>query len=397
MRILVFNCGSSSAKFELFELNPSNRQSEVLARGNFERIGEKQPTARLIRAGSETTTPVQARDHREAVLQAITWLERDSDSSLKIDAAAHRIVHGGPDLFGPALLDDAVEKALASATELAPLHNPAALMAIAAVEERLPRLPQVVLTDTAFHRDLPDYARNYALPKELARRHQIRRYGFHGIGHAWMMERYSEIRGAAVSSLNLITLHLGAGCSATAIRGGKSMDTSMGFTPLEGLMMATRSGDLDPAIVHFLCQREGIDPARVEDLLNHESGLLGVSGVSRDIRDISSAAEAGNPDAALALAMFCYRVRKYIGQYLTIAGKTRAIIFGGGIGEHAHAIRERICGGLEHLGIVLNTEKNRAADGHEARISSDSSPIELYVIPLNEELYIARAALSVLS
>jgi acetate kinase len=339
----------------------------------------------------------QVRNHRDAVLQAITWLEQSVGSDLKIDAAAHRIVHGGPHLFGPALLDSSVEKTLEEATELAPLHNPAALMAIATVKERLPGLPQIVLTDTAFHRDLPDYARTYALPKALTQRHQIRRYGFHGIGHAWMMERYSEIAGAAMPSLNLITLHLGAGCSATAIRGGKSMDTSMGFTPLEGLMMATRSGDLDPAIVHFLCRREGIDPARVEDLLNHESGLLGVSGVSRDIRDVSAAAEAGNRDAALALTMFCYRVRKYIGQYLTIEGKTRAIIFGGGIGEHAHAVRARICSGLEPLGIVIDPAKNRMADGREARISADDSPIEVHVIPLNEELYIARAASSVLA
>ena len=397
MRILVFNCGSSSAKFELFALTPSERRAEVLARGNFERIGEKQPTARLIRSGSETTVPVQVGDHREAALQAIAWLEQSAGPSLTIDAVAHRIVHGGPDLFGASLLDDATEKALKVATELAPLHNPAALMAIAAVKERFPNLRQVVLTDTAFHRDLPDYARTYALPKTLTQRHQIRRYGFHGIGHAWMMERYSEITGAPVASLNLITLHLGAGCSATAIRGGKSMDTSMGFTPLEGLMMATRSGDLDPALVHFLCKREGIDTARVEDLLNHESGLLGVSGVSRDIRDVSAAAEAGNQDAALALTMFCYRVRKYIGQYLTIEGKTRALIFGGGIGEHAHTVRERICSGLEHLGILLDAARNRAANGREARISADGSPIELYVIPLNEELYIARAALSALS
>ncbi len=397
MHIMVFNCGSSSAKFELFELNPPDRNGEVLARGNFERIGEAQPTARLTRAGNQTTVSVQVRDHRDAVLQAITWLEQSIGSDLKIDAAAHRIVHGGPHLFGPALLDSSIEKALEEATELAPLHNPAALMAIATVKERLPGLPQIVLTDTAFHRDLPDYASTYALPKVLTQRHQIRRYGFHGIGHAWMMERYSEITGAAVPSLNLITLHLGAGCSATAIRGGKSMDTSMGFTPLEGLMMATRSGDLDPAIVHFLCRRERIDPARVEDLLNHESGLLGVSGVSRDIRDVSAAAEAGNGDAALALAMFCYRVRKYIGQYLTIEGKTRAILFGGGIGEHAHTVRARICSGLEPFGIVIDPATNRMADGREARISADDSPIEVHVIPLNEELYIARAALSVLA
>ncbi|HXZ88561.1 MAG TPA: acetate kinase [Candidatus Binataceae bacterium] len=399
MKILVFNCGSSSLKFELLELDDSRaRRGRILGRGNFERIGETHGEAVLIdSAGAQTTLDITVNDHGDAARRAIAWLEHlTSQPTLHVDATAHRVVHGGPDLVAPVLIDESVLTALEQAATFAPLHNPPALTTIRAVAERLPGTPSAVLTDTAFHRDLPDYARNYALPRELARRHRIRRYGFHGIGHAWMMQRYAELTASDPANLNLITLHLGAGCSATAIRNGKSVDTSMGLTPLEGLMMATRSGDLDPAIVSFLCRREGLDPAQVESLLNHQSGLLGVSGISRDVRDITAAADAGNSDAALALAMFSYRVKKYIGQYLAVPGRTQAIIFGGGIGEHADRIRAQICSGLDHLGISLDPVRNRAANGRESRFSSDDSAIELYVIPLDEELYIARATASLL-
>lgn len=399
MRILVFNCGSSSAKFELIELDKERGQrGRRIGRGNFERIGEAHSEALLVDSGGvETRIADAVRDHDEAALQAIAWLDRlTGTKDLALDATAHRIVHGGPRVFGPSILDDAVAAELAAAAPFAPLHNPPALAAIRAVKRRLPGVPAVVLTDTAFHRELPDHAREYAISRELATRHGIRRYGFHGIGHAWMMSRYAELTGSDPATLNLITLHLGAGCSATAIRCGKSVDTSMGLTPLEGLMMATRSGDLDPAIVRFLCEREGLSPAEVESILNHNSGLLGVSGVSRDIRDVTAAAAQGNRNAALALEMFCYRVRKYIGQYLAIEGRTEAIIFGGGIGEHADHIRARICAGLEHLGIELDSELNRVANGREFRFNSDVSRIKLHVIPLDEELHIARAAATLL-
>ncbi len=400
MKILVFNCGSSSAKFELLELDMARGQrGRVIGRGNFERIGEDNTRALLMdSSGIETTMSVTVSGHGDAARQAIKFLERlTAQASLQVDATAHRIVHGGPSLFGPALLHAAAIEELEEAALLAPLHNPPALAAIRAVRERLPGIPTVVLADTAFHRELPDYASNYALPRDLVRRHGIRRFGFHGIGHAWMMERFAELAGCEPSALNLITLHLGAGCSATAIRGGKSVDTSMGLTPLEGLMMGTRSGDLDPAIVRLLCERENISPAEVESLLNRQSGLLGVSGVSRDIRDVEAAAGQGNRDAALAIEMFCYRVRKYIGQYMAVVGKPEAIIFGGGIGEHAEQVRARICRGLEHLGVAIDLERNRAANGCELRFSSDRSEVKLYVIPLDEELYIARAAARLLS
>ncbi|MFZ0887479.1 MAG: acetate/propionate family kinase [Candidatus Binataceae bacterium] len=395
MKILVFNCGSSTLKFELLELDiAKGRRGSVIGRGNFERIGEDHGEAILVDGDqAETRVAADCRDHGQAASQAIAWLERlTAPGGLQVDATAHRIVHGGPHLFGPAILDDNAMKELEEAASFAPLHNPPALAAIRAAMAWSSGVPAVVLADTAFHRDLPDYASNYALPRELVLRHGIRRFGFHGIGHAWMMERYAELTGSDPAAINLITLHLGAGCSATAIRRGKSVDTSMGFTPLEGLMMATRSGDLDPAIVSFLCDREKISPAEVESLLNHKSGLLGVSGVSGDLREVQASADQGNSDAALAIEMFCYRVRKYVGQYLAVPGRTEAVIFGGGIGEHADRIRARVCEGLEHLGIGFDPERNRAANGRESRFSAEDAKVELYVIPLDEELYIARAA-----
>jgi acetate kinase len=400
MKILVFNCGSSSLKFELLEIDPGDtRSAKTLGGGNYERIGDVRAEAVLVDGrGKETRLALPRCGHGDAALHAIAWLEQLTGAApLGIDATAHRVVHGGARVFGPMLLDDNVMSELEQATSFAPLHNPPALETIRAVRARLPATPAAVLADTAFHRDLPGCARNYALPRTLAERHGIRRFGFHGIGHAWMAERYAEILGAAPAQLNLITLQLGAGSSATAIQGGKSVDTSMGLTPLEGLMMATRSGDLDPAIVGFLCRREGISPDEVDSILNHQSGLLGVSGISHDVRDVLAAADQGNRDAALAIEMYCYRVRKYIGQYIAVLGRTDAIIFGAGIGEHADRIRAQICDGLEHLGIALDPERNRAANGRELRISRDDSAIALHVIPLREELYIARAVTSLLS
>ncbi len=287
-------------------------------------------------------------------------------------------------------------KALSDASEFAPLHNPPAIAAIRAAGERMPDTPAVIVTDTGFHRSLPSVARNYAIPRSLAERYGIRRFGFHGIGHAWMLERCAVIRTTVPEKLNLITLHLGAGCSATAIRQGRSVDTSMGLTPLEGLMMGTRSGDIDPAIFSFLAAREKLSPDQVERILNYESGLLGVSGISADLREIRAAAEQ-NQLAALAIEMFCYRVRKYIGAYMAVLGRTDAIVFGGGIGEHSDSVRERVCSGLEPLGIIMDPERNRGGNGREACISEEHSPVAVYVVPLDEELYIARAALRLLS
>jgi acetate kinase len=399
MRILVFNCGSSSLKFEMLELaSPHDRRGRIIGRGLFERVGTAQTEALLTaEGGAVTRRTLAACDHSGAAGHAVEWLEQLArQPRLELDATAHRVVHGGPHIFVPTLLDDLTLRELDEATAFAPLHNPPAIATIRAVRERLPGVPAIVIADTGFHRELPDYARTYALPGDLTRRHGIRRFGFHGLGHAWMTGRYAELTGCDPATLNLITLQLGAGCSATAIRGGKSVDTSMGLTPLEGLMMATRSGDLDPAIIPFLCEREGITPQEVDSILNHKSGLLGVSGVSADMRDVLAAADANSADARLAVEMFCYRVRKYIGQYLALPGKTAAIIFGGGIGEQADRVRARICAEMEHLGIICDDARNHAANGRELPFSTDDSPIKLYVIPLNEELYMARAAATLL-
>jgi acetate kinase len=390
MNILVFNCGSSSLKFELLEIAPSGELRERVARGIFEEIGSH-AHAKMSAAGGRQFDAVDAvANHAEAALHAIAWL-REGDSALQLDAIAHRIVHGGDQVSEPVIADDNVIGALDEASRFAPLHNPPAIATLRAVREQFPTVPSIVVADTAFHRTLPPVARTYAIPRELAARHGIHRFGFHGIGHSWMRDRYAEIVGRPPSALNLITLQLGAGCSIAAIRDGQSIDTSMGLTPLEGLMMATRSGDLDPAIFSYLATSEGLSPVEVERILNHDSGLLGVSGLSGDMRELEAAA-GNNVNATLAIEMFCYRARKYIGAYVAVLGRVDAIIFGAGIGEHSANARASICKDLDALGIVLDEARNRAANGREACFSGEGSRIALWVVPLDEELQMARAS-----
>ena len=388
MRILVFNCGSSSLKFALFDL--AGIQARRVMSGELEEIGAKTAKLRVGRDGQERVDASGAADHTEAARAVVRELKKQAHEPPQV--IAHRVVHGGPDVVEPAVLDEAVLRQLKAASRFAPLHNPPALETIRAAIDAFPALPQVVVTDTAFHRTLPLAARTYALPWDLAERHEIRRYGFHGIGHAWMLQRYAELSGRPAETLNLITLQLGAGCSACAIRGGRSVDTSMGMTPLEGLMMATRSGDLDPGIFPYLAEREGLAPRELESVLNDQAGLVGISGISGDMRAIEAASAQGSVRSRLAIEMFCARARKYIGAYMTIPGKVAAIIFGGGIGEHAPAVRSEICDGLEHLGIAVDLEANRELVSKEGRFSGQQSGIELWVVPLEEELYIARAA-----
>jgi acetate kinase len=399
MRILVFNCGSSSLKFELIQIeagdeNESAANTHLLARGNFEEIGPHAIIKMSDEVGHKLEQSERVADHKAAAVRAVDWLRQLG--SITIDAVAHRIVHGGQHVTKPVVATDAILSMLEEASQFAPLHNPPAIAVIGAVGKALSGIPMVIFTDTGFHRSLPPTARNYPIPYSLAERYGIRRFGFHGVGHAWMRDRCAAMRGTTPEKLNLITLHLGAGCSATAIRQGQSVDTSMGLTPLEGLMMGTRSGDIDPAIFSFLADREKLSPADVERILNHESGLLGVSGISADLREIEASAKT-NQRAALAIEMFCYRVRKYIGAYLAVLGYADAIVFGGGIGEHSDIVRDGVCSGLEPLGIVLDPEGNRGANGREACISKKHSPVAIYVVPLNEELYIARAAARLLS
>jgi acetate kinase len=395
MKILVFNCGSSSLKFGLLQLAANGALHERVARGVFEEIGPH-AHAKMNAAGArqfDAAAPVA--NHAEAALHSIAWLS-EADSALHLDAIAHRIVHGGDRVSEPVIADDQVIGALEDASRFAPLHNPPAIATLRAVREQFPAVPSIVVADTAFHRTLPPVARTYAIPQGLAARHGIHRFGFHGIGHSWMRDRYAEIAGRPATELNLITLQLGAGCSIAAIREGQSIDTSMGLTPLEGLMMATRSGDLDPAIFSYLATSEGLSPAEVERILNHDSGLLGVSGSSGDMRELEAAA-GNNADAALAIEMFCYRARKYIGAYVAVLGRVDAIIFGAGIGEHSATARARICKGLDALGIVVDEARNGAANGREASFSPDGSRIGLWVVPLDEELQIARASARLLA
>ncbi|MGH7914875.1 MAG: acetate/propionate family kinase, partial [Candidatus Binataceae bacterium] len=390
MKVLVFNCGSSSLKFEMLELARDGRKRKQIARGKFEEIGPRAKAIMTDASGKKTETLVPVENHAAAAMRALQWLGSTVDDS-KPEVVVHRVVHGGEQVTAPAIANEGVMLALNEASRFAPLHNPPALATLRAVSEKLAGVPAVVVPDTAFHHTLPEHARAYAIPRALAARHGIRRFGFHGIGHAWMMERYAEICGTPVQDLRLVTLQLGAGCSATAIRGGRSVDTSMGLTPLEGLMMATRSGDLDPAIFGYLAKAEQITPEKIEEILNRDSGLLGVSGRSDDLRELE-AHRVGDENSALALKMFCYRVRKYIGAYLAALGGADAIIFGGGIGENSDSTRAHVCAGLEQLGIVLDETRNREANGREARINADRSSISAHVIPLDEELYMARAA-----
>jgi acetate kinase len=372
MNVLTINCGSSSLKYELCTAGPGSSVAR-LTKGTVDRIGEI------------AAMP----DHTEAcrlVLKSVT-----AAGLPKPDAVVHRVVHGGDRFVAPARIDDTVLADIEALAELAPLHNGPAVAAIRATRMLLgPAVPMVAVFDTAFHRTLPPVAASYALPLELAAAHKIRRYGFHGIAHRSMAERYVALTRAPTERTKLITLQLGNGCSAAAVAGGRSVDTSMGFTPLEGLMMGTRSGDADPSLAAYLAQHAGMAPAEVEDLLNRRSGLLGVSGTSRDMRDLLERERQGDDRAALAVEMFCYRVRKYIGAYLAVLGGADAVIFGGGIGEHAPAVRARICAGMEWCGLRLDGSRNEATVGTEGQISTGDATLHAYVIPVDEAIILVN-------
>lgn len=400
MKVLVLNCGSSSLKFQVIEsgmASISGEQDRRLARGLIDCIGDK-ATCTFTATGCSPhreTTPI--RNHVEAVRKVLSWLSSKGDSRFgKVDAVGHRVVHGGDRFTTSVLIDDEVNAAIEALNDLAPLHNPACLSGIRAAQAALsPAVPMVAVFDTAFHHTLPDYASAYAIPYDLSLRHRIRRYGFHGLAHNYLTLRYAEVRAIHTDQVNIITLHLGNGCSASAIRGGQSVDTSMGFTPLEGLVMGTRCGDLDPALVGYLALKEGVSVAEVEALLNKRSGLLGVSGQSNDMRELIEQARE-DVRARLAIELFCYRARKYLGAYLAALGGAEAIVFSGGIGENAPLVRAKICEGMQWCGLWLDSDRNAAVIGDEGRISSDGARIHAYVIPTDEELVIARETASII-
>jgi acetate kinase len=390
-KIGVINCGSSSIKYEVFD-----REERIkLATGLVERIGGAEGRMRQSRLQADGTFvevdyPKPLADHREAFLFMVDMNRENriirDDSELF--CVGHRVVHGGELFREPAVVDDEVVAAIRSLIPLAPLHNPSNLLGIEAARARFPGIPQVAVFDTAFHQTLPPAAYRYALPRELYEQHGVRRYGFHGASHAFVAREAARYLGQSPAELNLITLHLGNGASAAAIRGGTCVDTSMGMTPLEGLVMGTRSGDLDPAIPFYLIRQLSLSPDKVENLLNKESGLKGVCGFS-DMREIQQRAGQGDEQAALAFEMFCYRVRKYIGAYCAVLGRLDAIVFTGGMGENSAAVRGAVCAGLQHLGITVDDRINWAAAGKAAEIQAEGAPVKVLVVRTNEELEIA--------
>jgi acetate kinase len=401
VNILVLNVGSSSLKFQLIDTDGAaiaDSRDRRIARGQIERIGgEAIITLSAANQRPRTTSDV-IRDHSAAVEFIVKWLTSDESGVPittigEIQAVGHRVVHGGERFSQSTLVNDDVWTALEGLIELAPLHNPHNLRGITAARTVLgPGIPQVAVFDTAFHHTLPDTAYLYAIPYQFYRRYKVRRYGFHGTSHRYVAYRYRQLTERTREATKIITLHLGNGASACAIDGGKSIDTSMGFTPLEGLVMGTRSGDLDPAILDFISAKEGLALRDVELLLNKQSGLLGVSGLTGDMRELlDEAAENADRRARLAIELFCYRVKKYLGSYLAAMNGADAIVFAGGIGENSTTIRERICAGLDWLGIRADSAKNTALrGGAEGRFDEDGSRVELWVIPTDEELLIAR-------
>jgi len=402
MNVIVLNCGSSTVKFQLITTDLdafADDQDRRLARGSIERVGGEAIITLQAEGREQQRLAESLRDMRAAVDFIIRWSTSEAagiegiHSIADIHAVGHRVVHGGERFTHSVLIDDEVLRGIEDCIELAPLHNPANIKGIQAARELFgPGLPQVAVFDTAFHQTLPERAYLYAIPYQFYRRYKIRRYGFHGTSHRYVAYRYRQIRNLTREQTNIITLHLGNGCSAAAIRGGNSIDTSMGMTPLEGLVMGTRSGDLDPAIIDYLAIKEGLSVHQIESLLNKQSGLIGISGLTNDMRELLEEAHENNDRRALlAVEMFCYRARKYIGAYLAAMGGADALVFTGGIGENSPEVRASICDGLAFAGLVLDKERNaNCTSGCEGLISADESKLGAYTIPTDEELLIAR-------
>lgn len=389
MKTLVINCGSSSIKYQL--INTENKES--LCKGLVERIGA---VTSIIKQEFKDEKPVKKTmviENHAAALKTIMELliEADNDylhSLDEIEAVGHRVVHGGETFKDSVLIDEDVEEAIQQAFDIAPLHNPPNLDGIRAAKKHLPEVPHVAVFDTAFHHSIPKHAFLYGIPNRLYRRYKIRKYGFHGTSHYYVSRQYHTISGQPKEGSKVITCHLGNGCSVTALKDGQSYDTSMGFSPLEGLVMGTRSGDIDPSILFYLIDKEELSLANVHALLNKHSGLLGLSGYAADMRDLVEEAERGDRRCNEAIDVFCYRVRKYIGSYIASLNGVDAIVFTGGIGENAAKIRSKILDDMDYAGILIDEQKNSNL-GDKTLISSDDSKVEVHVIPTNEELVIA--------
>jgi len=399
MKILVLNSGSSSLKFKLFELP----NLVVSATGLIEQIGETQSTAQLSfvdASGAENKIKRSdaVADHRQAIgiMHEILRESGTLTDSGELAGIGHRVVHGGEDFHQPTRINETVIAAIEHLIPLAPLHNPANLIGIRVAMEHGSQIPQVAVFDTAFHQSIPEHAYLYALPYRMYEQHKVRRYGFHGTSHSYVARQAADYLDRPIESLNMITLHLGNGASAAAIRGGQCIDTSMGFTPLEGLVMGTRSGDLDPAILFYLSRECGMDIDALDTLLNKESGLKGICG-ENDMRTISAAADQGYNKALLALTMFCYRIKKYIGAYMAALGGVDCIVFTGGIGENSATVRQMSCQGMERLGLILDEGKNSNHQEEILEIQAAQSRVSLLVIPTDEEYEIASQTLQVIN
>jgi acetate kinase len=407
MNVLVLNSGSSSLKFQVIATDLETikqHKDDRICRGEVEGIGGEATVHIQHRSEPSQTFTASLRDIPATLEYLVRYLvsDRSGISEIKstsdVNAVGHRVVHGGELFKESALVDDRVLKGIEDCIDLAPLHNPDNIKGILAARELFGKdLPQVAVFDTSFHHSLPEQAYLYALPYHLYERYRIRRYGFHGTSHRYVAFRYRALRGLTRDQTNIITLHLGNGCSAAAIKAGASVDTSMGMTPLEGLVMGTRSGDLDPAIVNVIGQKEGLSPSEVDTLLNAQSGLLGISGLTNDMRKLQAQLkEHDDRRVRLAIEIFCYRARKYIGAFLAAMGGADAVVFTGGIGENSPDIRARICSALEWAGLHLDAERNEQTVGREGKISTDDSKLLAYAIPTDEELLIARDTVRVI-
>ncbi|MCS7299021.1 MAG: acetate kinase [Spirochaetia bacterium] len=383
MKILVINSGSSSLKYQLIDTN----SQDVLLKGLVDRVGNIGATNTYTLGGEKFKEDVLARDHKEAIGIVVKII---TTNNLLVEAIGHRVVHGGHKFFESVLIDEEVIEYIREFGKLAPLHNPPNLIGILACQEILKDIPQVAVFDTAFHQTIPPDNYFYAIPYKYYENYRIRKYGFHGTSHRYVTQKTAELLGINIDNINLITCHLGNGASITAVRNGKSYDTSMGFTPLEGLIMGTRSGDIDPSIPLFIMDKENISTSEMDRILNKESGILGITGLSNDMRIIEEEYEKGNERAVLAFNMYCNRIRKYIGAYFFMLGRVDGIVFTAGVGENSPLTRKKVLSGLENIGIEIDDEaNNRTIRGQSGIISTSSSKIKVVVMPTNEELAIA--------
>lgn len=389
MKVLVINAGSSSVKYYLYQMP----KAEILARGFVEKIGEETSALSHFYEDKTHTANVKVKDVRKAmelILQTLADKEMGILQEIsEIGAVGHRVVHGGEEFTGSVIIDEKVIASIKKFADLAPLHNPPNLAGILAAQHHLPEVKQVACFDTAFHATIPKVAYMYALPYELYEKYGIRRYGFHGISHRYVARRAAAIMGRDKYDINAITCHLGNGCSVTAVKQGRSIDTSMGLTPLEGVPMGTRSGDLDPAILFYLADK-GYDVNKLNALCNKQSGLLGLSGISNDMRILQESARKGDERAKLAIDVFCYRIKKYVGAYAAVLDTVDAVVFTGGIGENSVFMREKICNAVTQIGVQLDLAKNKEAIAKEAEINTKDSKVKVFVIPTNEQAAIAN-------